>query len=113
MLELRVIYCLLVTAASLVGGFLPSLVRLTHIRVHGDCHGGNILWGPDGPAFVDLDDSRMAPAVQDLWMFLEGNDDERRGQLFDLLEGYEAFRSFDFREIRVIEALRALRRSLP
>ena len=82
-------------------------VRL--IRTHGDCHGGNILWGRDGPAFVDLDDSRMAPAVQDLWMFLNGSSDERRGQLLDLLEGYEDFAHFNHSELRLVEALRGLR----
>ena len=79
------------------------------IRVHGDCHGGNILWRDEGPVFVDLDDCRMAPSVQDLWMFLEGNPDEQRGQMNDLLEGYEDFRTFDYRELRLVEALRGLR----
>ena len=82
---------------------------LQFIRTHGDCHGSNILWGEQGPSFVDLDDSRMAPAVQDLWMFLEGSPDERRGQLADLLDGYEDFRSFDWRELQLVEALRGLR----
>lgn len=83
---------------------------LQFIRTHGDCHGSNVLWGEEqGPSFVDLDDSRMAPAVQDLWMFLEGSPDERRGQLADLLDGYEDFRSFDWRELQLVEALRGLR----
>ncbi|HXD52263.1 MAG TPA: serine/threonine protein kinase, partial [Burkholderiales bacterium] len=41
--------------------------RVRNIRLHGDCHAGNILWTDEGPHFVDLDDSRSGPAVQDLW----------------------------------------------
>lgn len=78
------------------------------IRLHGDCHAGNILWR-DGPFFVDLDDCRSGPAVQDLWMFLSGESDEMSGQLRHLLEGYAEFRDFDHRELQLMEALRALR----
>ena len=79
------------------------------IRLHGDCHPGNILWTPDGPHFVDLDDSRMGPAVQDLWMLLSGDREEMTVQLADLLEGYNEFAHFDPRELWLIEALRSLR----
>ena len=80
------------------------------IRVHGDCHPGNILWTPDvGPHFVDLDDARMAPAVQDLWMLLSGDRRQRTLQLSALLDGYEQLREFDRRELGWIEALRTLR----
>ncbi len=79
------------------------------IRVHGDFHGGNVLWSRDGPHFVDLDDCRMAPAVQDLWMLLSGTRDEMRAQLADLLEGYRQFADFDHGELRLVEPLRALR----
>lgn len=79
------------------------------IRLHGDCHPGNILWNDDGPHFVDLDDCRMGPAVQDLWMLLAGETDERRRQLEELLEGYQTFADFDYRELHLIEALRTLR----
>ena len=79
------------------------------IRAHGDCHNGNILWRGHGPHFVDFDDARMAPAVQDLWMMLSGDDDARRGQLEIFLAGYDEFHDFDRRELRLIEALRALR----
>ncbi len=86
------------------------------IRLHGDCHPGNILWTPvdeaagtGGPHFVDLDDARMGPAVQDLWMLLSGDRRQRTQQLSALLEGYEQFRPFDRRELALIEPLRTLR----
>ena len=79
------------------------------IRLHGDCHSGNVLWTDDGPHFVDLDDCRNGPAVQDLWMLLSGDRAAQSGQLSDLLAGYEDFVDFDRRELRLIEALRTLR----
>ena len=79
------------------------------LRIHGDCHRNNVLWTDDGPHFVDLDDCVNGPAVQDLWLFLAGTRDEMEAQLADLLEGYTQFREFDFRELQLIEALRALR----
>jgi len=78
------------------------------IRLHGDCHAGNVLWD-DGPYFVDLDDSCMGPAVQDLWMLLSGEREERERQLGWLLDGYFEFHEFDLRELRLIEPLRTLR----
>jgi Ser/Thr protein kinase RdoA (MazF antagonist) len=84
------------------------------IRLHGDCHPGNILWTPTdrpggGPHFVDLDDARTGPAVQDLWMLLSGDRAQRSGQLSAMVEGYEQFREFDRRELALIEPLRTLR----
>ena len=84
------------------------------LRLHGDCHPGNILWTPadlpgGGPHFVDLDDARMGPAVQDLWMLLSGDRKQRSGQLSMLLDGYEQVRDFDRRELALIEPLRTLR----
>ncbi|MFP6827935.1 MAG: serine/threonine protein kinase [Gammaproteobacteria bacterium] len=79
------------------------------LRIHGDCHPGNVLWTDDGPHFVDLDDCITGPAVQDLWLFLSGERDERASQLQDLLEGYGQFCTFDYRELHLIEALRTLR----
>jgi Ser/Thr protein kinase RdoA (MazF antagonist) len=79
------------------------------IRLHGDCHGGNVLWTPDGPHFVDFDDSRMGPAVQDLWMLLSGERGDMVRQLGDVLAGYEDFCDFDIRQLHLIEALRTLR----
>ncbi len=78
-------------------------------RLHGDCHSGNLLWTDDGPHFVDLDDSRMGPAIQDLWMLLSGERDEMSRQLADLLAGYEDFCEFQPRELYLVEALRTLR----
>ena len=84
------------------------------IRLHGDCHPGNILWTPTdakhgGPHFVDLDDARSGPAVQDLWMLLSGDRLQRTTQLSALIDGYEQFRPFDRRELALIEPLRTLR----
>jgi len=79
------------------------------LRIHGDCHPGNVLWTDAGPHFVDLDDCMNGPAVQDLWLFLSGSRDEMAVQLGDLLEGYGQFQDFDYRELRLIEALRSLR----
>lgn len=79
------------------------------LRVHGDCHPGNILWRDQAPHFIDLDDARMAPAVQDLWMLLSGERDQQQQQLGVILDGYTAFRDFDTAELRLIEPLRTLR----
>ncbi len=79
------------------------------LRLHGDCHPGNILWTDDGPHFVDFDDARNGPAVQDLWMLLSGDARAMSGQLTDVLAGYEDFMEFDRRELRLLEPLRTLR----
>lgn len=79
------------------------------IRVHGDCHPGNILLDEDGPWLLDFDDARTAPAVQDLWMFLSGDRAYRTARLADLLAGYTEFYDFNPRELHLIEALRTLR----
>jgi Ser/Thr protein kinase RdoA (MazF antagonist) len=91
----------------------PDVV-LKKLRLHGDVHPGNILWTPTdrpegGPHFVDLDDARTGFAVQDLWMLLSGDRPQRTSQLSGLLDGYEQFRSFDRRELALIEPLRTLR----
>lgn len=78
------------------------------LRLHGDCHPGNILWR-DGPLFVDLDDARNGPAVQDLWMLLSGDKSEQRMQLETIIEAYEEFFSFNTKEIALIEPLRGMR----
>jgi Ser/Thr protein kinase RdoA (MazF antagonist) len=79
------------------------------LRLHGDCHAGNVLWTEAGPHFVDFDDSRMGPAVQDLWMLLSGERDEMTRQLETALAGYEEFHDFNPRELHLVEALRTLR----
>jgi Ser/Thr protein kinase RdoA (MazF antagonist) len=79
------------------------------LRLHGDCHGGNILWTDDGPHFVDFDDACNGPAIQDLWMLLSGDRVAMQSQLSAVLLGYEDFASFDPRELRLVEPLRTLR----
>ncbi len=79
------------------------------IRLHGDCHHGNILWTEAGPHFVDLDDCMQGPAIQDLWMLLSGGREDATRQLSLLLEGYEDFRELERHELSLIEALRTLR----
>src|SRR5271169_2481893 len=83
--------------------------EVRNLRLHGDCHAGNVLWTDDGLHFVDFDDSRMGPAVQDLWMLLSGEREDRVRQMGDVLAGYEDFCEFDERELQLIEALRTLR----
>ena len=82
---------------------------VSNIRLHGDCHGGNVLYTDSGPHFVDFDDSRMGPAVQDLWMLLSGTRHEMAVQLREVVEAYEEFCDFDRRELHLVEALRTLR----
>jgi Ser/Thr protein kinase RdoA (MazF antagonist) len=77
---------------------------VVNLRLHGDCHAGNVLWTDAGPHFVDLDDARMGPAVQDLWMLAPTS-----RALEWLLEGYAEFRDFDLRELQLIESLRLMR----
>lgn len=83
--------------------------RIDSIRLHGDCYPSNVLWTDQGPHFVDFDDCRMGPAVQDLWMMLSGDGPAMAKQFGDLLLGYEDFCQFDPREIHLVEALRTLR----
>jgi len=79
------------------------------LRLHGDCHAGNVLWTDEGPHFVDFDDCRNGPAIQDLWMLLSGDRASMTRQLADILSGYEDFHDFDPRELHLLEALRTLR----
>ena len=79
------------------------------IRLHGDCHPGNVLWSDTGPHFVDFDDCRMGPAVQDIWMLLSGDRAAMTRQLSDFMEGYKEFHDFNPRELLLMEALRTLR----
>lgn len=83
--------------------------RISPIRIHGDCHVGNILWRNNVAHFVDFDDCLTAPAIQDLWMFLNGQKMDREFQLSKLIEGYTEFCDFDISQIRLIEALRTRR----
>jgi Ser/Thr protein kinase RdoA (MazF antagonist) len=83
--------------------------QLSTLRLHGDCHIGNVLWTDAGPHFVDLDDAMNGPAVQDLWMLLPGDVQASQHALRTLLSGYEDFMEFDDRQLRLIEPLRTLR----
>jgi Ser/Thr protein kinase RdoA (MazF antagonist) len=82
---------------------------VTSIRLHGDCHPGNILWTDAGPHFVDFDDCLMGPAIQDLWMLLSGERRDMTAQLAEILDGYTEFYEFNPRELNLVEALRTLR----
>ncbi|MFB8830868.1 serine/threonine protein kinase [Azotobacter salinestris] len=118
-------------ATLLDGGFVPASLRPAYesvardllaqldalfaatpcqaIRIHGDCHPGNLLYRDEAFHIVDLDDCRMGPAVQDLWMMLAGSRQERLAQLAELMDGYQEFHDFDPRQLALIEGLRALR----
>ncbi|MGH8641833.1 MAG: serine/threonine protein kinase, partial [Burkholderiales bacterium] len=98
-----------VTEQALSGVEACFRIETRNLRLHGDCHPGNILWTEDGPHFVDLDDSRMGPAMQDLWMLLSGDRESMTIQLKSVLDGYEQFADFNFAELRLLEALRTLR----
>lgn len=97
-------------ASVAAGGAIATL------RLHGDCHIGNVLWRPGSaegdpgrPHIVDLDDALQGPAVQDLWMLVSGDAPTMARQLDALLRGYEDFSDFDDRERALIEPLRTLR----
>jgi Ser/Thr protein kinase RdoA (MazF antagonist) len=82
---------------------------LPRVRIHGDCHAGNILWRETGPLFVDLDDCMSGPRIQDLWMFLSGDAVAQQSAWAQIMEGYEVFAEFDYAELTLVEALRSLR----
>jgi len=99
-------------AALVIDGVDACISRaghVEHIRLHGDFHPGNVLVASEALHIVDFDDTRTGPAAQDLWMFLSGDRNEQTPQLTALLEGYQAFRRFDARELHLVEALRSLR----
>ncbi|MCW5611346.1 MAG: serine/threonine protein kinase [Rubrivivax sp.] len=97
--------------AAVVAAFdsFPAEAPLATLRLHGDCHPGNVLWREGAPNVVDLDDAMQGPAVQDLWMLVSGDAATMARQLDTLLAGYEDFADFDDRERRLIEPLRTLR----
>ena len=92
-----------------IAGVYAQVSPVAHLRLHGDCHLGNLLWGEQGPLFVDLDDCAMGPRIQDLWMLLSGSPAEQQAQWSELLAGYSLFADIEWRELRLIEPLRALR----
>jgi len=87
----------------------PESTEFDSISLHGDCHPGNVLWRDDRPHFVDFDDAISGPAIQDLWMLLSGDTANKQRQISEIVEGYELFREFNLRELKLIEPLRALR----
>ncbi len=87
----------------------PESKEFDSISLHGDCHPGNVLWRDDRPHFVDFDDAISGPAIQDLWMLLSGDTANKQRQISEIVEGYELFREFNLRELKLIEPLRALR----
>ena len=87
----------------------PDSSSYRQIRLHGDCHSGNVLWRDDCPHFVDFDDAISGPAIQDLWMLLSGDIGNQQRQLIEIIEGYEMFHEFDLSELKLIEPLRAMR----
>lgn len=97
------------TARTVIERAAPLFTGVPMHRVHGDCHGGNLLWQASGPFFLDFDDLLTAPAVQDLWMVVRGRSDEADRCRGLILEGYEQLRTFDRRTLRLIEPLRGLR----
>jgi Ser/Thr protein kinase RdoA (MazF antagonist) len=108
--DLQLAYDSLITdVENVLGNRLEESSSFREIKIHGDCHLGNILWRDDAPHFVDFDDARMGPSVQDLWMLLSGDMIEQNIQLDWILEEYTEFRDFDYREISLIEPLRTLR----
>ena len=88
---------------------LHSFGELMTLRIHGDCHPGNVLWKEDKPHFVDFDDTMTGPAIQDLWMLLSGDRNQRQAQLLEVVEGYNEFFDFRAEELELIESLRTLR----
>src|SRR5439155_8936150 len=96
-------------ARGILDATAAALAAVPPIRIHGDCHLGNLLWGADGPFFLDFDDFLHGPPVQDLWLIAPGHDDEARRQRDLLVEGYATMRAFDRRTLALVEPLRALR----
>lgn len=109
--ELKQAYCTIVeTILERITLNFQQVGTLNYLRLHGDCHAGNILWNDTGPHIVDLDDCLMGPAIQDLWMLISGNTrDDIELQVQSLLRGYQEFYDFNYNELRLIEALRTLR----
>ena len=108
--DLRVAYQTLTRdLLAVIDERMAAFADVTRLRVHGDCHVGNVLWRDDNPHFIDLDDARMAPAIQDIWMLLSGDREAQTRQLAEIIDGYEEFREFDARELHLVEPLRTLR----
>jgi Ser/Thr protein kinase RdoA (MazF antagonist) len=96
-------------ALAAVARAFDAAAPVATLRLHGDCHLGNVLWRDGAPHVVDLDDAMQGPAVQDLWMLVSGDHATMARQLDNLLQGYEQFADFDDAQRRLIEPLRTLR----
>lgn len=92
-----------------VAAVFQQVGSIDMIRLHGDCHAGNVLWTQTGPHIVDLDDCLMGPAMQDIWMLLSGTKDQVKIQFDRIMDGYLEFHDFNFNERHLVEALRTLR----
>jgi len=97
------------TTEHLLTSVDPLLEGAPSIRIHGDCHMGNVLWRGDTPHFVDFDDCVNGPPIQDLWMLLSGERADQTAQLCTILDAYNDFYEFDTRTLVMVEALRTLR----
>jgi Ser/Thr protein kinase RdoA (MazF antagonist) len=97
------------TALQKIEECFQQVGSIQYIRLHGDCHAGNVLWDDTGPQIVDLDDCLMGPAIQDLWMLLSGDAEHMDLQIQKILSGYREFHDFSYREVYLVEALRTLR----
>ena len=100
--------------ASTTEHLLAAIDPLFHndqnnLRIHGDCHMGNVLWRNDTPHFVDFDDCVTGPPIQDLWMLLSGDRADQTAQLATILDAYNQFFEFNTETLRLIEPLRTLR----
>ena len=100
---------LIATLLEKIAHKFQAVGEIRYIRLHGDCHVGNVLWMHDAPVLVDFDDARMGPAVQDFWMLLSGERNEMLNGLREFLIGYSEFFEFDQRELYLVEALRTMR----
>ena len=92
-----------------IHGVFSAATRPVQLRIHGDCHMGNVLWRDDTPHFVDFDDTMTGPAIQDLWMLLSGDRQMQLAQLSELVDGYNEFHDFRPSELVLIESLRTMR----
>lgn len=97
------------TTAHLLERIEPLFTAMPKLRIHGDCHMGNVLWRDDTPHFVDFDDCLSGPPIQDLWMLLSGERSDQTYQLGVILDAYQDFFDFDTSTLALIEPLRTLR----
>lgn len=108
--EVKHNYCYVMDALlDRIADCLAKVGEYNVLRLHGDCHAGNVLWNNQGPMFVDLDDCLMGPAIQDIWMLLSGDQAQVDKQLDTILAGYEEFFEFDENQLHLIEVCRSLR----